>query len=409
MAAHPAPATTQTAIAFASDGPAAATGPVAATGDPKVVTRQSGSDSVRRGYFAHVTYPRTLTTSQSARIDVKLVHLHGQTPKDAYRQIRLTASARGGPWRVIDTATPTRRNPVTFTFTTPTEPGTYRVRLSLQRATQSNGRSGQRPLRPQRPLTTSPIRINVHTPIPAGPRGSADDWSSISGKSIDGTPVRWDPCTPIRWAFNANGTDTTYPQAHADLSATLARISARTGLRFENVGTTDRVPYKTTDAILPADDAVADLFIGFATGSEVNSFSAGVVGLGGPLYYRKAIDNTLWIDTAAVLLNTGLVDAMRTIDETSRRTLRSLMAHEVLHALGLGHAVGEFEIMYPSLTDNFRFGAGDLTGMQVHGATHGCAPGYPATTAHGYPGRAPAPREPSEPIADILSDASLRR
>jgi hypothetical protein len=50
-----------------------------------------------------------------------------------------------------------------------------------------------------------------------------------------------------------------------------------------------------------------------------------------------------------------------------------VMEHEVMHAVGLGHAAGSEEVMAPAVSAlNHFFGNGDLTGMARVGATHGC-------------------------------------
>src|SRR5688500_11196285 len=56
---------------------------------------------------------------------------------------------------------------------------------------------------------------------------------------LDGSPVRWDPCTPIRWTSNtsrgpAGGLDV--------LKAAVARVASLTGTTWEYVGASTAVP-----------------------------------------------------------------------------------------------------------------------------------------------------------------------
>lgn len=340
------------------------------------------------GHFARVTYPVTVTSQERIRIEVTLRHLRGRTPKDAYRRIRLMGAEHGTRWQRVTTVHPKMSGRLVFRVPAPRAPGGYRARLELVR-------SGAKT------ITTAPFRIIVRDPSHYLPRGDAADWASISGTNLDGSIVRWDPCSTVRWVYNPNGTEAVYPQAIDDLSLVFSRISRRTGLRFQYVGSSTKVPYKSSDQILPADDQQADLFVAFADKYEVNTFDSAVVGLGGPLYYKKAIDNTLWIDSGGVLLDKSMIRRAPYRNSTDYKNLLSLMTHEVLHAVGLGHAKGEWQVMYPALRDTARFGAGDLGGMTAHGSTHGCAPGFPDVTATDTPSRTALPA-PMAPTADTM-------
>lgn len=330
--------------------------------------RVAARTRTRSGYFARVTYPKRAEPGARSTLTVRLGHLRGQSPRQVYRRYRLLESVKGSPWRLARRVAATGQRTVQFTVTAPAETGGWRLRLELLRP---DGKP---------PIHTAPVRVDVRAPeVPD--LGSPDDWSSISGTGPDGSVVRWDPCTPIRWTFNPNGADNTYPHALADLTTSLSRISAHTGLQFQYVGASPIVPYASATAISPSDDATADLFIGFASRRDVPQFEQGVIGLGGPLYYKPATDKTRWIDMAAVVFNTAFLDATDTTKSSARVVWRSLMAHEVLHAIGLGHATGAQQIMYPYIQEHETFGAGDITGMAVHGATHGCAVGFPDPTA----------------------------
>jgi hypothetical protein len=344
------------------------------------------------GRYARLSLPEQVETGARFEARIRLQGLHGRAAKSVYRRYRLLTSSNGTSWEVVRRAAVTRQPTHDFTLTAPSDPGRYRLRLEL--------------LRPhgQRSLTAGTVSVKVRAPEPID-LGSADDWSSISGKNADGTPVRWDPCAPIRWTFNPNGTEAAYPQALEDITTSMSRISAYTGLRFEYVGAGAVIPYATTGGDMhPVDDTTPDLFVGFARRAEVPLFNQGVIGLGGPAYYRTAIDNAQWIDTAGVVLNTALLDSMRELDDEARNLWRSLITHEVLHAVGLGHSVGEQQVMYPYVRATDRFGAGDITGMQVHGATQGCAAGFPIRTSPVASRTSMSVAAPAPPVAHTRSD-----
>lgn len=340
------------------------------------------------GRLARITYPTTATVGDRLRVKVRLGSLRDRTPKQTYRRYLLVGSLDGSPWKSAAHAFPSWRRTVSFNLTTPTTPGAYRLRLELRRPHR------------QPPLRTRLIRVNVHEAPVLAPQGDPNDWTSVTGTNADGTVVRWNPCEPIRWAFNANGTEAAYPQALADTEVSLARISANTGLQFQYVGPTSIVSYGTTTPVTTGAEATADLFIGFARSAEVPLFTKGVIGLGGPIYYRTALDKTRWVDTAGVVFNTAFLDATDTTAASVRTVWRSLITHEVLHGIGLGHAAGEQQIMYPLVREMEDFGAGDITGMQVLGSGHGCANGFPDRPAPTAPSSVTAALVPAPPVVD---------
>lgn len=361
--AQPSDSATPAAQVLSAAAPIA---PIAPIADVASAARLATQPQVRRGYYARVTYPKAVEVGTRLPMSFTLQHLNGQKPRQVYRRYQVHAASKGVAWARIRTGDITRERTITVNVTAPPTSGYLRVRLELLR------RDGRPSVR------TAVVRIDVQPPPPPFDPGDPNDWSSISGKSVDGSPVRWNPCEPIRWAFNPNGVDAIYPDALTDLTTSIANISANTGLAFQYVGATAVVPYATGHDLSPAANPGVDLLAGFASTSEVPLFGNGVIGLGGPTYNKVATDKMTWIDSAGVVFNTGLVQSMSRIDNASRSLMRSLMTHEVLHAIGLGHAQGAQQIMYPYVQEEDRFGAGDLTGMSVHGATHGCAAGFPA-------------------------------
>lgn len=340
--------------------PASATAPAA---DHPLPAKAAPKPRTINGHFARITYPVTVTTQSALRLDVTFKNLRGRAPKDLYRRVTLEAAEQGKPFTRVRILNLSPNGHVTVAARTPATPGRYRVRMNLERVGGAH-------------ILTTPVRVMVRDPSYYSPQGDPADWSALTGKNSDGSLMRWDPCSTVRWAFNPNGIESIYPQARDDLSAVLSRISARTGLHFDYAGASTKVPFKSSDAIVPSDEAEADLFIGFASEEEVSTFTV-AVGLGGPLYFKKATDDTMWIDSGGVLLDSGQAKGARYRDSTAHKRMLALMTHEVLHAVGLGHAKTEQQVMYPWLRDTAKFGAGDLAGMQAYGSGQGCAPGYP--------------------------------
>jgi len=177
--------------------------------------------------------------------------------------------------------------------------------------------------------------------------------------------ARWNPCSVIRWRYNSTGA---YSGSREHVERALARITYYTGLQFSYAGTTSYVPYAGGSA--PSD---ADFFIGWANASQVSGLAGGVVGIGGYASVgvsgkdvgQRIVRGQLVLDLEAKLRN-GFADS-------GNPTWGQVMMHEILHALGLGHASGSMQVMAGSVSPlNHNLAAGDITGMGRIGASNGC-------------------------------------
>jgi hypothetical protein len=204
-------------------------------------------------------------------------------------------------------------------------------------------------------------------PLPAGyvAAGSADDWSFLLDRG-----GRWNPCAAVRWAYNPTGQE--YPGAFADVVRAFARISGASGLQFQYVGTTP-AGYLGHNEDLAAAGAGVDIVVSWATAADYARLGGSVVGVGG----GSATSAPPGSDVAWRFVRGYLVldaDAGFAIPPGFDVSgWGQIMQHEILHALGLGHAQHEDQLMYGAATPtNIRFGAGDLTGMARIGAGPGC-------------------------------------
>lgn len=199
--------------------------------------------------------------------------------------------------------------------------------------------------------------------LPAGyvGLGSASAWTYL----FDGG-ARWNPCQVIRWAYNPAGEG--YP-ALADMQRAMAKISGASGLHFSYAGATPwRYLGNLGDPAFPADRA--DIVIGWANATELPALAGNVVGYGGGSgRAANGGDVRVRITRGFLVLDNGHVLP----GGFEQSGWGQISLHEILHALGLGHAPESVQVMYGTAhRGNIRFGAGDLTGMQRIGAAPGC-------------------------------------
>ena len=189
-------------------------------------------------------------------------------------------------------------------------------------------------------------------PAPPAPPASGDFAFAMTQPGST-EPVGWDPCETIRYAVNPAGE----PAGGRDLvERALERISAVTGLAFEDVGTTERRPF--ADQPVTFDDL--PVVIGWADDSEVPELAGQVVGLGGGSAPDDGSQDHYYITGGIVLDTDAFTEA--TIAQ-SPRVMEALVVHEVAHLVGLGHVNEPMELMFGSNDGQTEFGPGDLTGL----------------------------------------------
>lgn len=187
---------------------------------------------------------------------------------------------------------------------------------------------------------------------------------------LDGKPVRWDPCTPIRWTSNT----TRGPAGGLDvLKASVARIASLTGTRWEYVGPTSTVP---TVGYLPkaARPSYPPVLIGWtdaAASDLLRSQPTAVLGM----------SRTAWfgVQTSAGAKIAATRAAVIALDRTDRLPLRggtswnAVVLHELGHAMGLAHVGDTRQLMATvlprTLTD---LQSGDRAGLVKLGRQAGC-------------------------------------
>lgn len=296
----------------------------------------------------------------------------------ARRPIRLQERA-GRRWHVVAARRSTARGGFTFRVPAGQEPRTRTFRV-VAPARAHLARQATAPVRtrvttdaaPDSPTPTTA----APTPTPTGdwdpaeyaapgdpaPVGSATDWTWLATGG-----ARWDPCTTIRWVYNPTGG---YAGSLDDVRRAIARVAGRSGLHFRYVGATGFVPWAGVDPM----PSGADLAVAWADEATVPGLKGGVVGLGGGTFVTLsgAHDVAARIVTGRVVLDTA-GSLRHGFAASGNPTWGQVMEHEVMHAVGLGHAAGGEQVMASGVSAlNHYFGNGDLAGLGRAGAANGC-------------------------------------
>jgi hypothetical protein len=186
---------------------------------------------------------------------------------------------------------------------------------------------------------------------------------------LDGQPVRWDPCAPIRWTANsARG-----PAGGLTvLQEAVDRIGQLTGTTWVYVGPSGATP---ASGYLPkaSQDEYPPVLLGWtdAAGSDL---------LAGQPREVLGMTRTGWFGIKRA--NGSKVAAIRTavvaLDRTDALPLRgrgswkALVLHELGHVMGLAHVADTSQLMAAVLPASADLQAGDLAGLSRVGSGGGC-------------------------------------
>lgn len=327
-----------TAPASASDTSPAAAGQAtkraaAPTATPSVTTAVAGA-------------PVTVTGTASSGATVKLQRMHAQR-----WQTVATTAATGG----------------SYTVTFPTDwYANQQVRVLETRTKQ-----------------TSPV-FKVRVTPDYVPGGSAGSWTHVSAAQ----KWRWNPCEPITYRINPAGG---YGGQEADIHAAFAQVARATGFTFRYLGT-------TTKSKAGSSRKREDILLGWKSEEEYPRLKGNVMGVAMPWNSLPRYKGYSEIWRATIYLDESEVETVESmewgyegtwdqaaVDEFNAGNFKTIILHEVVHAIGLGHVDDRSQVMNPYTWAEWddsgnviqspdMLQAGDLAGLASVGARNGCFP-----------------------------------
>lgn len=179
-----------------------------------------------------------------------------------------------------------------------------------------------------------------------GVPGSGGEGYSFLSTTARGAPVTWGCEADIEVVVNPEGA----PEGYAELVASaVATVNATSGFTFVVTGETDDREF--------LDRRAGPVLLGWADEDEVPGLAGTTAGLGGASYVTgggsaRAVGGMVIVDTD---LPGGWFGGG--IDE------ETIIVHELLHVLGLGHTDDQRQLMAAEHTGQTSLGQGDLEGI----------------------------------------------
>jgi hypothetical protein len=214
------------------------------------------------------------------------------------------------------------------------------------------------------------VGANRTPPSASVTTGASSEGFSVWERNDDGTPVRWDPCSPVEVLL---ATADAPEGAGDDLEDAVTTLREATGLDVVVTGTTDRRPSGDRLPYQPEEhgERWAPILVAWAPpGADGLPLRDTDRGLAIPIAVGPPGDRTYV--SGQVVLNAERHD-LRSGRGDRADSWGATILHELMHVLGLGHVDDPDELMHVHPGEGpVRLGSGDLAGLRAIGADGGC-------------------------------------